>query len=176
MFTLPVKTSHLYLSTALHILVWNAISILVIIATLGIAIGLGPDWSMTETDVWGIFWKEMQFAFSGVFGPGDILALIVCFLILVVYGTVIPLGAVVLGCTIAKKHKVLAIIGILYGISMISGIINGIISFVVTFLLLESASTSMVPSLIASCVFPLILTVIAYPLSIHLMKNKLNLP
>ncbi len=181
MFTLPVKTSHLFLSSALHILIWGAISILVIIAALAIAIGFGLAWQFAGTDnLTTIFltaiWDEMRFIFSDFFRPGDTPVAIVCCLILIAYSIIVPLSAIVLGSVVAKKHKVLAIIGILYGISMVSGIVNSVISFVVTFSQMESASTSMLPSLVSPSVFPLILTVIAYPLSIHLMKNKLNLP
>ena len=42
MFTLPVKTSHLFLSSALSILIWGVISLLVVFGTLAIVIGLGP--------------------------------------------------------------------------------------------------------------------------------------
>lgn len=175
MFTLPVKTSHIFLSSALHILVWSGISVLVEIAALAIALGLGPAWNIIGTDFIAEIWDGTDLIYSDLFTAGDIAAFVVCGIIMIAYSIIIPMSAVVLGCTIAKKHKVLAIIGILYGVAMVSGIGNTIVSFVTSFQV-GSTYVNMISPIIRFCVFPLILTVIAYPLSIHLMKDKLNLP
>jgi len=173
-FTLPVKTSHIFLSTALHMLIWGAISVLVIAAAFIIAVGFGPAWAPGELQ---FMWEDFRKGFSAmVFGSSDIVVFILFALVSIAYSIVVPLSAVVVGSVITKKHKVLAIIGILYGISVVSGIATSFISVATQFLLIANNHLSVGAILLSSCAVPLILTVAAYPLSIHLMKNKLNLP
>lgn len=179
MFTLPVKTSHIFLSGALNILIWSLIAVVVIIASLAIAVGIGPAW--TEEVLEEIRWAfgDMRFFFSEVTTHGYGIGMVLNVLIMGLYSIIAPMSAVVLGATIAKKHKVLAIIGIMIGISMVTSTINGIITSVMQLLLMSAQGnvesiTTLTP--LVSSIVPLLLAVGGYFLSIHLMKKKLNLP
>jgi len=178
MFTLPVKTSHIFLSGVVNLLIWSLIAIVVVCASLAIAVGLGPAW--TEEVLAELRWvfSDMQFVFSDVITPGYGISMVFYMLVAVLYGTIVPLSAVVLGSTVAKKHKVLAIIGILIGISMVTSTVTGIISGISQFLMIASENLSlylmMTPLL--SSIFLLLITVGGYFLSVSLMKKKLNLP
>ncbi len=179
MFTLPVKTSHIFLSGAVNQLIWSAISIVVVFASLAIAIGLGPAWTPEVAEEARWILNDMQSVFTETLTPGYGLSTILYMLVAAVYGVVTSLSAVVLGSTVAKKHKVLAIIGILIGISMVTSTITGIISGIMQILMFTSdAYFSLVMTLtplISSGVL-LLITVGGYFLSIHLMKKRLNLP
>lgn len=177
MFTLPVKTSHLFLSNALNMAIWSAIAVTVIILSLGIAIGLGPVWSED-------FSAEIKFAFDemallgDIVGPGYGITGIITLIAMWSYSIVAPMTAVVLGASVAKKHKVLTIIGILIAISMVISTINGIISGMASLLTFTSDNIHLIttlPFLLESVVF-LGFTIGGYFLSIHIMKRKLNLP
>ena len=172
MFTLPVKTSHLLLSSALSMLSWSAIGFLVVCVTLVIAVGLGPAWNQGITPVL----QEIHQELGGIFSAVDYFILGISCVISVISSIVVPLCAVVVGATVAKKHKVLAIIGIMYGISTVSGIITGVLSLIVNLIMFSTGAENLTLIFLSANICPLLLAVAAYPLSIHLMKNKLNLP
>ena len=179
MFTLPVKTSHIFLSGAVNLLIWSLIAMIVVCASLAIAIVIGPAWTPEVlAEVRWIF-SDMQFVFSDVITPGYSLATIVYMLVTVVYGIIAPMSAVVLGATVAKKHKVLAIIGIMIGLSIVTSTVTGIISGISQFLMFaaeDNLSLYMSLTPLLSSIFLLLLSVGGYILSVHFMKRRLNLP
>ena len=178
MFTLPVKTTHLFLSSAVNHLIWSAIAYVVIILSFAIAIGLGPVWPDEFTREFSTAFTEMSILSNGVFGPGYAITGIFSVLVMGVYSVVGPMSAVVLGASLAKKHKILAIIGILIGLSMVTGMASGIITGLAEFIVFAmddlSLFTTIMPLL--NCIVPLALTIGGYFLSIHIMKHRLNLP
>jgi len=181
MFTLPVKTHQVFLSGAVNMLIWSAISFVVVILSIAIALILGPAW---PNDVI----REIQHALSetpaayrmlqDVLGPGYSLVYVVSFIITIAYGIIGPLSIVVVGATITKKNKVLVIIALMFGLSTVYGTINGIISGAIQLIAITTDSIRLFTTLmpLVSCIFPLAVTIGGYFLSIHLMKNKLNLP
>ena len=179
MFTLPVKTHHIFLSNALNMLIWSIISIVFIGAAFGIAVILGPVWDEEIL-------QEIRWAYSGIgtlfsdgYSIGYMITLILCGLIYAIYAIVSPMTAVVLGSSIAKKHKVLAIIGLLIVFSVITSILTSIVSGVMQFLLIaweDKVQLIAMLTPIFSSIFPLVLTIAGYFFSIHLMKKRLNLP
>jgi len=179
MFTLPVKTSHIFLSGAVNLLIWSLIAIVVVCASLAIAIGLGPAWTPEALEEIRWVFNDMQFVFSDIITPGYGISMFFYMLVAVLYGTITPLSAVVLGSTIAKKHKVLAIIGILILISTVTGTVNGMISGIMQILMFTSDAyldLSMALTPLLSSVFLLLMTVGGYFLSVSLMNKRLNLP
>ena len=179
MYTLPEKTSHIFLSGAVNLLIWSLIAMIVVCASLAIAIVIGPAWTPEVlAEVRWIF-SDMQFVFSDVITPGYSLATIVYMLVTVVYGIIAPMSAVVLGATVAKKHKVLAIIGIMIGLSIVTSTVTGIISGISQFLMFaaeDNLSLYMSLTPLLSSIFLLLLSVGGYILSVHFMKMRLNLP
>lgn len=179
MFTLPVKTHEIFLSGAVNMLIWSLISIVVIAASLAIAVVVGPVWD--EEIVRELRWAftGMDGVFSDSFTPGYVIALVFSAISYTMYAIVSPMTAVVLGASAAKKHKVLAIIGFLIAFSIVTSTLTSIVSGVMQFLMFAwedkiQLITMLTP--IISSIFPLILSVVGYMLSIHLMKKRLNLP
>lgn len=175
-FTLPVKASHIFLSGAVNILIWDFVAIIVVIAASGIALRFGPVMQ-------GDLMTEFRLAFSEIFSelvtPGYFVSTAFMMLSTILYGTIVPMASVVLGSSVAKKHKVLATIGILIGFSMITSTANAIIPGTMQFLLIaaeENLSLIMSITPLVSSIVPLGITIGGYFLSIHIMKNKLNLP
>jgi len=176
-FTLPVKTWHIFMSYALNLLVWGAISIAVSILSLFLMVLIGSFETFS-----GIFDVSFDLMFQEV-SVTNYIALIFYGIASLIYGIVEPLFAIILGCTVAKKHKVLATIGFMYGMSMVTSVLNGIVTIVVSILSysgmengIDSISTYMNVQYSLMGIIMLGLTAILYPLSIHMMKNKLNLP
>lgn len=178
MFTLPVKASHLFLSSAVNLLIWSAISFIIIAISLTIAIGFGPVWSKEISMEIKSAFAEMPADIGDILGPGYMLVNLFSIIVMWIYSIVAPMSAVVLGASVAKKHKVLAIIGILIGLTTVTGTANGLISGLAQFLAftVDDIMTLATVTPLLNCIVPLLFTVGGYCLSIHLMKNKLNLP
>ena len=179
MFTLPVKTSHNFLSCALHMLIWGGISLVVMVLSIGIAVTIGPVWSADVLREIHMVFSDFDGIFSDLTTPWYILTYAIYFIFAIVYSIVAPMTAVVLGSTVSKKHKVLAIIGIMLGISTVTGTANGIISVIMQFVLFAAEEhfvliAALTP--LASSIIPLVFSIVGYLLSIRLMKNRLNLP
>lgn len=176
-FTLPVSTAQNYLSALTNILIWQVISDLVmalaIFALLGISLsGLpGFDSAMNETVL------DLPLTNNDMpeFWLSLLLGLVSCICAPVLIMTSITLGAV-----LAKKHKVLAAIGMYYVVSMVSSMLMSVGSTVLMLQELEySASTSNDTMMLVTgieIVIQLALAVGGSFLSVRLMEKKLNLP
>jgi hypothetical protein len=175
-FTLPVKTWHIFISSALNLLIWSAIGVAVSSVSLFIMGVIGSYETFID---FYTFWDEIIGLIFMDTTVDNILVLIFYGISAIIYGIIEPLFAVVLGCTVAKKHKVIATIAIMYGMSLVTGLINGIVTVSILVLSMSSAADSSVYTNIQYLLMGLVtlgLSGILYPLSIHMMKNKLNLP
>ncbi len=177
-FTLPVKTEHIYWSSALNITIWSIISTVVVLAVilLSISIGVG-DISILE-EIFSVY-REL-FDMMGM-GVGTILVNGFTLLATGAFGLTMPLACITAGAVLAKKHKVLAAIGVYYGVSFVLSIVSTVITFVPTILMVTAEDMQTIETLtnLTSGLNGLLyagLAVAAYFLTIHLMKKKLNLP
>ena len=182
-FTLPINSHQIFLSSALYILIWQIISGLVVFTAISIAVLFG-----TATD--GIINTEslryFDFTFSEfmlVFGEDTYEGyLTLSFLKTLVAGlasTVVMMTSVTVGAVAAKRHKLLAAIGIYYGATVVINAISGALSFFV--MLFSAASESYYEVMLnVGAVLEILLQVGlllgGYFLSTFLMKHKLNLP
>lgn len=181
MFTLPVKTHHHFTVPAVHMLIWQVISGVITIACIMLLFLVGTDWFvMTESgDIFQEFWYLFQFVFGDAFGMSYLATLAVTAVVQCVSSIVIPMACIVVACTIAKKHKVLVSIGLIYGVSTVMGIVSYIIAMIPMFMILaadNNADSFLILTQVMSWIMPIALTVTGYILSVKLMKNKLNLP
>ena len=179
-FTLPVKTEHIFLSSALHMLIWEIICVIVVLTSALIII-------FTGIPISEIGYEEFAYAMSTFFSELGILFdskvfqiyMIVLPIAMIASGVLLPMSCVVIGSAIAKKHKILATIGIYYGCSTVTGIISGMISAITTIMIIQSAADPAILEMITpllTTILPLLMGIAGYFLSIHLRKNKLNLP
>ena len=178
MFTLPVKTHHIFLSGALNNTIWTLITAVVILLSLLIAVCLGPVWSEEVLEEIRWVFEDMSFVFGDSMSGGYSISIVFYVLVLGLYSIIAPMSAVVLGATAAKKHKVLAIIGILIALSVCMSTINGVISGAVQLVAFttDNAETLVAVTPLLNSIVPLGMAIGGYFLSIHIMKNKLNLP
>ena len=182
-FTLPVNSHQIFLSSALYILIWQIISGLVVFTAISIAVLFG-----TATD--GIINTEslryFDFTFSEfmlVFGEDTYEGYLpLSFLKTLVAGlasTVIMMASVTVGAVVAKRHKLLAAIGIYYGTTVALNTISGVISFF-SMMLATVTENHIAVMLNVGTVLEILLQVGlllgGYFLSTHLMQRKLNLP
>lgn len=173
-FTLPVKTSAIFLSSAFNILIWTVGTFIVVIISVLIFFAVG----LPQETVNSLQSLITQFDFAQVFQEIPASSNIVSLITLVinaVYSIVMPMSAIVIGATVAKKHKILAAIGIGYGISVVNEIISGVLSATIPLNTMTTAN-ALIATDVCSLIAPLFCIIGGYFLSVHLMKNKLNLP
>ena len=178
-FTLPVKTSHIFLSSALHILIWQIIAACVLLLSLGIVIGLGVPWGTLYADATAEALQEMAFEMQFLWEVSPLRYYLLVIPVSLISAVILPMSAIVVGAVIAKKYKLLAAIGILYGVSTVTGVITGMISVISSIIAMSADAnidTVMAITPLLSMILPAVLAGCGYFLSIHLMKNKLNLP
>lgn len=184
-FTLPVKASHIFLSSLLVMLAWLAISVLVVLAagTLIILIGVGehlPEIGYVFEQLAESLQLMEDFFLPGM-GTYAVFSILQVF-VSPVYALVLLMTSITLGCILAKKHKILASIGMYYALNTAVGIISSILQVVPSILLITSMDSEelyfiyMATSMGLTLALQVGLALGGYFLSTHLMKNKLNLP
>lgn len=177
-FTLPVKTSHIFLSSALHMLIWGVISGIVLLLSGCICIFVGIPFGENTVTIGAFFdgFREIFSIYAEVF-PWE--AYLPVLPVTLICGIVLPMSCIVIGSVLAKKLKILASIGIMYGCSALTSIISGMVTAVTTVMYAQGMITTDAMNIIlptASAIVSVLLALSGYLLSIYLMKNKLNLP
>lgn len=124
-FTLPVKSSTLIFSKLWATLLWFLLSVAVVIACIFVYVTFGgaPLGKFMNTEfydgLWYVVWSGLKLLFSGLpvsylFNVIETFALGLASL---VYSILTMFLAITIGSLIAKKHKILASIGIYYAIN-----------------------------------------------------------
>ena len=184
-FTLPVNAHQIFLSSFLNILFWLLISAVVVVVAVILIVVVGAWEPLTE------FFREMQ-EYGGTFEdiymeeinePGyqtfNVLTIISAVLS-VPYSIILIMTSITLGCGLAKKHKILASIGMYYGINVAVGMVESILTVVPTIAMASDfydryyIYTNWTIGITMALQVGLMLG--GYFLSTHLMKHKLNLP
>lgn len=173
-FTLPVRSWQIFLAAFLNNLIWMLIIGTVLIVSMflvlsGILSGLGVRFA----EVFGEF-EAVAGANTFDFFTKQILFVVVSF----VSGVCLIMSSITIGSVLAKKHKILASIGIYYGISMVLSIVTTIISVAVMFGEYMTASTvdPLDSMYVVQTLIQGTLAVGGFFLSVYLMDKKLNLP
>ena len=116
-----------------------------------------------------------------------IVEIVVIFIISLLYGVLSIYLALTIGSIIAKKHKILAAIGIYYGLNTVMSIFVMIVNFIFTFTVANSYQDSYSSnyeiaidrvfdiSFFINAASFLVFSIVAYFVTRHLLKNKLNL-
>lgn len=186
-FTLPVSAHHIFLSSFLNILAWMVISVLVVLLAglLIVLIGVVPYLGQLEGDYSGL--QHIFDEFGSMLGkePGyetyqalNVLQAIIA----PVYSVLLIMTSITLGCVFAKKHKILATVGMYYCINMVVGLLETIFTLVPTVLMMTESFESaryfiyMNITMGINLALQVGIAVGGYFLSTGLMKHKLNLP
>ena len=176
-FTLPVKSSQLFLSSLLNLMFWQIVSFFVISISFLLLFWIGGY----LPDALKVFPQVIR-SFREVFSSREVLvSLLIALptgLITWVFGCVISMTCIVLGASWAKKHKLLLAFALYYGLSCVLQFVLTIAYVVLIFALsgIQDSVTFLYLLIGATGLFYLLLTTGAYCLSIHMMNRKLRLP
>lgn len=173
-FTLPVTSHQILLSSLVNTIIGELIMLLAVGLSVGIAVLLflgafpenliwGPDLSMGLKEAFSQMWAslaEHMDVLASMTATGIISALAELIVLML---------AVTIGAMIAKKHKILAAVGVYYGISMVQ-------SFALTFANLSVVSEENILHIFsATGLTSLAIGIGGYFLMHHLVNRKLNL-
>ena len=188
-FTLPVKANEIYLSTFVNILLWLLLSGVIMLGcfTIMLLIGMGDTVSswLEEADFQYIMdmlsmgFADLRNEMASMRGYGLYLALMCIMMVLSpLYIISLIMGCLTVGSVLAKKHKILASIGIYYGATMAVSTVTSTLSSITTLasINMENFFAAYNITFIFQIVLMIGVIVGGYFLSTHLMKNKLNLP
>lgn len=197
-FTLPATTHQIYLANILNIIIWEVIMTVTVIASIAMIVffGTSPDHFFNRDILeffrdpeWTYFTSQLQQMFQ--WSPLNTIATIFQSLFSGLSSVILATSCITVGATVAKKHKVLAAVGIYFGAGYILSAISSTISSVITsnsithsfmdgtadFNTINQAfQNSINVSLILGIVVSVVTIVGGYFLTTHLMEKKLNLP
>lgn len=186
-FTLPVKTTHIFWSSFVNMLIWLAISLLVVVTVIFLAAFFGTardglvNWDILEgiKQILHILslddWKEI---FRDTYTVPYLIIMAVTVLTAPFYALFVPMACITAGAVLAKKHKILASFGVYYALNFAVGIVTSVAAVVPSILMLGNGDMGgyYVTSSAIQLAVTLALTVGSYFFTIHVMKKKLNLP
>ena len=182
-FTLPVKANQIFLSSALYILIWQIISGLVTAAAILMIILFGTAQegilSGELLDLSGAIINGFQDLSSDLGYSGYMVMNWIKGVVTIPAATIAMMASVTVGAVVAKRHKLIAAIGIYYGTTVALNTISGVISFF-SMMLATVTENHIAVMLNVGTVLEILLQVGlllgGYFLSVRLMQRKLNLP
>lgn len=173
-FTLPAKSWEILLASMVNIIIWMVI--IAVVLGLGILIMLG----IGLAEYWEEIWDLEMTIFEGLDDIMDMTAQFVSSAISGISNIAVLLCCITIGATIAKKHKILAAIGIYYGVSVLKNMVSSVLMAFVLFdesmNSMEQFGEQMNALTICNGVMYLAFGAAAFFLANHLIDRKLNLP
>lgn len=179
-FTLPASPHVIYLSSLLNILIWSILVVLTLVVSFGIVLlfGTSPDQLINTRRFANVEWQRSFAEVSAVLGLDalDTLISLIRALISMVFSVVLSTTSITIGATAAKKHKILAAVGIYYGISMVITMVQNMLLVPMTYRNATNLEAIWDFTGTVQTVIWLACIVVGYFLTTHMMKKKLNLP
>lgn len=191
-FTLPVSRKTLYLSKTVNSLLWTVAHALLLVVAVSITITLAPpaeNGHVLNFVVWQGLGDALSAAWNAV--GAWMLVYILEGILLLICSSAMSIGliqlCITIGAVIAKKHKLLAAIGIYYAVNMATSTLYQIVfgcgsAFFVSSLaeLLRGCTASEQNAAISLILLALILAVAALAMVLHfialgLVERRLNL-
>lgn len=187
-FTLPVKTGSIILSKLFTAVIWSVIITICTIIGVMIFVLFGTSASFINNEVVDgfsqVFKQIFEFYFTGsAVQIIYLIELLISIIVSLFTNILLMYLAITIGCQIAKKHKVLASIGMYFVISSVVSVLSTIIQVITTttlyggfdFIYVEPTLSDVTLILLPSIIFSIILGVCYFLLNNYILKNKLNI-
>ena len=180
-FTLPVSTWENYLSSLVHMQIWNLISMVTIFVAVVMMLlvglsGMGNALQAMFGTYGDVYQDTLVEDGYGLYMGVNLLYTVVSFFT----APALMMTSITLGAVLAKKHKILAAIGVYYLMSMAIGFLTSFSSVLLTLngagMLTSEYYTALAASAGWQTLVLIALSVGGSFLSVWLMNRKLNLP
>lgn len=178
-FTLPASSHQIFASSYVHFILSNLWAALVFCLSLLILVAFG---TATEGLVNWAALKEMGNGFGELFRlmwtmwSGTEWLYVIYMVLSLFSGPMMMMCAITVGAVVAKKHKILAAVGVYYGAGMAIGAIQGVFSGAALLVELTYSGNFELMLVLPELILQAVMLVGGYFLSTYLMKHKLNLP
>ena len=175
-FTLPTGSHMIYLASVVNILIWHLIAGVVVFCGVMMVLLFGTPDHVVNTELFTAWRENMEYLFSVLrvqFDWVEALSGLTRGLISAISGVVLTTTCITIGAAAAKKHKILAAVGIYYGLSLLISIVSS------AFLAANSAvilAGQLDYTGTVSTLLNLAIAVGGYFLTTWLMKKRINLP
>ncbi|MFR1518983.1 MAG: hypothetical protein ACLSVG_09490 [Clostridia bacterium] len=184
-FTLPVKTSSILKSKVISAMIWSAYTLLIALFCVFLYVSFGTaEEGLINTRIFADL-KETLHLLTVEYSAWTIVKYVVeillFFIVSLLYSTLSIYLALTIGSIIAKKHKILAAIGIYYAINTVMGIFTMIINSIFAFTNVYRFNYELSIDNVFDIAFFinvgafLIFSAASYFITKHFLKNKLNL-
>lgn len=176
-FTLPARGRDIFFSEYVSILLWSAIIGIVTLSSLGVMVLLGTgDYLAREVSdllpVMDVAFREL----GAVFGAGYGAALAVAWLVEVLAQPMLILSCITMGCTFARRHKLLMSV-VMYGaFSLVSGMGQTVVALAALAISEALGGGEMTVLTLGQALVSLVLGCAGMGISLHLIQEELNLP
>lgn len=187
-FTLPVKTGSIILSKLFTAVIWSVIVAVCTIIGVMIFVLFGTSASFINNEVVDGFSQVFKQIFEYYFTGSAVqvlflIELLISIIVSIFTNILLIYLAITIGCQIAKKHKILASIGIYFVISSIVSVLSTIIQVITTttiysgfdFVFVEPTLSDITIILIPSIIFSIALGIGYFLLNKYILKNRLNI-
>ncbi len=179
-FTLPASSHQIFASSYIHFVLSGLGAILVFFLSMIILVAFG---TATEGIVsWAVlkeFWNGFgeMFRLMRTLGNGFEWLYPISMVLGMLASPMMAMSAITVGAVVAKKHKVLAAIGVYYGAGAVTGMIQSVFTGAAFIMAeLNHAENYELMMILPSLILQGVTLVGGYFLSAYLMKHKLNLP
>jgi len=182
-FTLPVTTHQILLSGFVSMSVWTLLAAVIALLTGGLVLSsmfsmMHVLTGMNDINMLEDIAQELQWIFMG---NGDVLAIqIISIVASFLAGIIQPMVSLALGSIVAKKNKLLAGIGIYFGINMVVSAVSGIVNVIAVLgdelIAYNTGNYTATLTILLPALVSLALAIGGYFLTHYLLDKKLNLP
>ena len=172
-FTLPAKSWEIFLASLVNMLVWSLLIGLVVCVSVALIFIFGLWEFLKDTISLMELEKMVEELLEMV--DGEVILNLVMNAANFVSGIVLVMCCITLGAVAAKKHKLLAAVGIYYGVSMVRNTVSTVV-LAGTMNAAQTFQEVMTVSSVCNGVIGILFGVGGYFLSVYLMDHKLNLP
>ena len=173
-FTLPVTVDQIFLSSALNMLIWHLIALIVVLLCAVVMVFIGTS-GLSKEDLQGVIDSVgLDFSVTSVDWLGTLASAVNA-----VYSVILPMTCLTLGAVKARKHKILSAFGFYYLILIGMGILESFLNTAAYLSSLMDPEDVYQQLTVEATIIPMIVQVViivgGYFLSTHLMRRKLNL-
>ena len=172
-FTLPVTTNQILLSGIVNTALGMIVVVLTAVLGVGIIFGLFMT-AIPQEIIWADVWVSLREAWQQILASfqknaGEFMMLGASAVVGAFASLIELMLAVTIGALIAKKHKIIAAVGVYYGINVVLSMVNSFFAMTATF------SQNLTGLLGSTVMVSLLVTVGGYFLMHWLISRKLNL-
>lgn len=145
-FTLPVTPHEILLSKTINGIIWSVVTtvVTVVCAAIMIVFGSGGGWQRVVEEMMDIL--RLILRYMGLDGALIAAEMILMMIVSLISSILVLYLSITIGSTVARRHKVLASVGVFFGIQFVLSIVTTLIGLIPSMYLAASVSADVLSS------------------------------